>query len=256
MEGRIWFEGNPWPDGHAVRDFMFAGYLNEAGIGLILHLEAADYSEEYPDSFPDDEEDEEDEESDGSWWGSKFTWSNFGHATISNFNWGVDPDHLVPLLDPGQVFDLETLAPRRYLADPLVPEPEGGFPADDDLFHAYLLGHDQVRGHDIRIAPGHGAGLFDLLWSGRIALIYSGEYEFRHRFRAEIRNVPFAGFMVEPPPPPREGPGIIRHPLVPPAREQRMARLTALAELHLGGMAAFEAVPGTGGEADWLRIRT
>lgn len=43
MDGRIWFEGNPWPGGHAVRVFLFAGYLNETGIGLILHLEGADW---------------------------------------------------------------------------------------------------------------------------------------------------------------------------------------------------------------------
>lgn len=70
------------------------------------------------------------------------------------------------------------------------PLPEAADMAFGDLaFHVYLLGHDAVAGHRIRMVRRGESDRFDIEWSGKLALAYVGDFEYRHDFRAVIYNV-------------------------------------------------------------------
>lgn len=187
MRGRIRFPGNPWPDGHPVAAFTLSAALDPRhGVGLLLHLESADYDAEGPGRHDEGE----------ASWTSPGAWENYGSATLSNTHWGYLNDQLVRLDAPGRPFTLEDLAGRIFALDPvetLAPDWSPG----DQPFQIYLLGHDAVAEHRIAITAGSGPGLFDIAWSGRIALFYVGDEDFRHGFEAEIRDVPFAGFELD-----------------------------------------------------------
>lgn len=185
MHGRIVFPGNPWPGGHAIKSFEFRAALSEAhGVGLLMHLKTAEYDAEGAG---------EDGEGD---WGSPATWLNYHACTISNTKWGYLADQLVRLDAPPRPFDWSRLAGRSISLDPveaLAPDWSPG----DQPFQIYLLGHDAVADHLVDVRSGSEPGLFDVRWRGRIALFYVGEETFDHRFDADIRDVPFAGFELD-----------------------------------------------------------
>ncbi len=44
--GRIWFPGNPWPDGHRIEEFAWTGRLDDAGrLWFDLTLRTGPYDE-------------------------------------------------------------------------------------------------------------------------------------------------------------------------------------------------------------------
>lgn len=185
MHGRIIFAGNPWPAGHPIDKVRLAASLTQAhGVGLLLHLETADYDSE----GPGEERGEDD-------WASPIVWGNFHACTLSNLEWGYLPADL-PRLDAGRPFAVESLAGRRLDLDPVTALKDDWSP-QDRAFQTYLLGHDAVAEHSLVFAAGSGPDLFNIGWSGRIALAYVGDYEFRHRFAAELVDVPFEGFELE-----------------------------------------------------------
>ena len=63
---------------------------------------------------------------------------------------------------------------------------------DDNLaFHIYLLGHDSVANHRISFQRVGNSNLFDIVWTGDIALTYVGDYMLEHAFEARITGLPF-----------------------------------------------------------------
>lgn len=188
MRGRIRFPGNPWPDGHPVAVFTLSAALDaRCGVGLLLHLETADYDAEGPgqDDGPDAD------------WTSPAVWDNFQACTLSNTAWGYLNEQLVRLDQPPfRRFDPKDLAGKTVELDPVAALPPGWSPGDQP-FQIYLLGHDAVAEHHIAFSAGSAPSLFDVRWSGRIALFYVGEEEFRHRFEAEIHDAPFQGFELD-----------------------------------------------------------
>ena len=74
--------------------------------------------------------------------------------------------------------------PVNFQVDP-IEDYDWDYPA----FTIYLLGHDAVAGHDIRMTPSDTQGLYDIDWRGRIALAYVGEDQFNYSFRARIEAV-------------------------------------------------------------------
>ncbi|MFC4063413.1 hypothetical protein [Actinoplanes subglobosus] len=177
MDGRIWFPGNPWPDGHRVEDFAWTGRLDEAGrLWFDLTLRSAFY-----DETGGSDEDEGAEPDDQSDWESPIGWNNYHRCTLSSSYWedatgllAATPDRSFPLLSP---------EPRSLTADPLPIEDLDAEPA----FHIYLLGHDSVADHTVTFtADGDGGHRID--WQGAIALTYGGDETFRYGFRAEIRG--------------------------------------------------------------------
>jgi hypothetical protein len=185
MRGRIVFSDNPWPDGHAIKRFELRAALSEKhGVGLLMHLETAAYDAE--GAGRDGEGD----------WGAPATWLNYHACTISNTEWGYLADQLVRLDAPPRPFDWRELDGRSIGLDPVAALAPDWSPTDQP-FQIYLLGHDAVADHVVDIRSGSEPGLFDVRWRGRIALFYTGQETFDHRFEADIRDAPFAGFELD-----------------------------------------------------------
>ena len=62
--------------------------------------------------------------------------------------------------------------------------------ANERPFHIYLLGHDSVANHRIEFRRIAGSDAFDIIWSGDIALSYTGNDQLEHRFEARIARMP------------------------------------------------------------------
>jgi hypothetical protein len=242
MHGRIWFADNPWPDGHAVRAFLFQILLDESGPRLLLDLESEDY-----DAHDDLDADDGSVKGD---WDSKDVWGNYHACSLSNVRWGVTPATAPLLLSPVDPRP-DTIAVR---ADPVAADGTSPLCYDKHAFHIYLLGHDTVHDHDIRIRRS-ADGLYEASWSGLIALTYAGEDVFRHRFHAELHDVPFGGFRIE-----NLNPTAIHHFVhpkpVPPTPEARQARARALAARFVRDADALSFHPSLGFAPDFLNVPT
>lgn len=167
MNPRIYFIGNPWPEGHPIKDFSWSLIKNEQGYSLHFDIVTAEYSAER--SFPE-------EAMKASNWESPMAWNNYFcgsiHGGFHLCNSNTDP--------------IKTLTKGPHLVDMLQDNVSD---IDDLVFEPYILGHDAMAFHEILIEQ-NSAGNFDINWKGKIALIYSGEKEFNHEFKAVIPNVP------------------------------------------------------------------
>jgi hypothetical protein len=199
-QARIFFRGNPWPRGHRVKKFVWTGRLEpETGLWFDFHLESADY---------DEGDREEQDERDRSDWRSKGVWSNYGNATISSTMWGGARGFLAATtrkpLEWSRLTGRTFRTPVESLEDDEVDE-------ESRAFEAYLLGHDAVSAH--RVLFGRGPSID---WSGRIALRYAGERQYRHRFATHIPKATFGGVSRPEGMPPREAQALLAK-LVPDA---------------------------------------
>ncbi|AWK05025.1 hypothetical protein HYN56_12620 [Flavobacterium crocinum] len=181
---RIYFLGNPYPNGHALEEFEWSGRIEEdESIWFDFHLKTENYYAE-DDTNLNDEEDE-DAESD---WDAKGVWENFHRCTMSSTFWG---DNGIKINTKSEKVSFNDLIKEALLADT--------FPLDDDYdyddvaFGIYLLGHDSCANHRIQITPTT-PNRFDIDWSGKIALTYVGNYEFKYDFKLHLENVEFDGF--------------------------------------------------------------
>lgn len=183
MDGRIWFPGNPWPNGHRIAEFEWTGRTdNEDRTWFDLSLVTADYDEEGYPPEPDEYEVAD--------FASPIVWSNYHRCTLSSTAWEDATGILAA--GPGKPVRLDQ--PLTLTADPLPPAD----PDSDPAFHVYLLGHDSTADHRVRFRPVDAGG-FDIVWDGRLALTYAGQDEFRYTFHAEISGVdlpsPYPGHM-------------------------------------------------------------
>ena len=171
QENRIYFKDNPWPEGHPIDKFEWQAKLIDETIWFDLHLETANY---YSERDIDDSGQESD-------WKSPIVWGNYHRCTMSSHHWH----------DGG----FEICSRKNYSLDYL-----DGFLAnvdtspeiiknwDDLAFHIYLLGHDSVACHKIKFIRKE-RNYFDIDWSGKIALIYGGDDEYKYSFSAQITNI-------------------------------------------------------------------
>lgn len=262
MNGRIWFENNPWPKGHAIRTFSFSILLHEQGAGLMLHMKTQAYQEEYPDDADMPGSDDDFDEVSGLIdddplrdWKSPVVWNNFNAAILSNTHWGYSPLILPPMMAEGARLDARLAGFHTVAVDPIGRARHDSFDPDHNAFQIYLLGHDAVRDHQILIEKDPETRLFRIEWSGKIALTYSGDPHYRHRFRAFIEDAPFEGFRIDNPRP------VTRHDRIsaaakpqPPEPNVRKARADKLAQTHLRNADALEFVCGKGFKADFLKL--
>lgn len=179
-DDRIVFSGNPWPEGHAIAEFEWSARVEGEDLWFDLHLVSADYYAER------EIEDDEDEVSD---WMAPIVWGNYHRCTLSSTYWGrsaVGGFRVGPLA----TFSPATLDGAEFAVDPF--DGDGDLPDSDvePAFGLYLLGHDSAVDHRIRLTRRGDSDRYDLLWSGRIALSYAGDYVPRHRFEARIHDRP------------------------------------------------------------------
>lgn len=173
-EGRIWFPGNPWPNGHLVRKVLWSGVLDDDGLHFRFSATTMDYDFEDTDDEPEDEDDELDD------WQATGVWGNYHRCRMS----GGFP--IAPLSEP---FHQSSFKAR------VDTEPEALIDDDDFAFETYLLGHDSVGDHSLHLTPNRD-GTHRLIWSGKIALTYRGDDNFRYRFWLEEPRVRFDGFQI------------------------------------------------------------
>ncbi|MGB0908184.1 MAG: hypothetical protein ACPGVT_11880, partial [Maricaulaceae bacterium] len=105
--------------------------------------------------------------------------------------WG----HKGLVLTPTNQFERADLA-RRFEADNVNGDTLTNAPNmdyDEMCFGIYLLGHDTAANHVINITANKKDN-FDISWEGQIALTYIGHEDLKHRFKAVIQNITFAGF--------------------------------------------------------------
>ena len=179
-DNRIYFKGNPYSKGHRIKKFIWSGRLDaNEQLWFDFHLETDDYYSE------DDDEEDDKEDSD---WEAKSVWENYHSCTLSSTKWksqGIEID------TTNRKFDFDSLLLNDLTVDTLPLEDDLDF--DDLSFHIYLLGHDSCAGHRIKFSKNN-TDSFDIEWSGKIALTYGGEDEFKHDFSAFIQDVTFDGF--------------------------------------------------------------
>jgi hypothetical protein len=169
MQGRIAFAGNPWPKGHALEELSFAAEIEDDQVTLAFSLETADYEAE------DDGDDEDDEAEGEGDWTSKIVWGNYHACTMRG---------RVPV--EGKL-DLAALSGQEIHVDPITPD----YDPEEGHFETYLLGHDSVADHRITLTGGPAE--YSLYWTGKIALTYAGDDEFKHAFALRAEGVPFDG---------------------------------------------------------------
>ena len=179
-ENRLFFKGNPWPNGHPIKNFVWSGRLDADRQALIMdfHLETDTYNLE------DKTDDEGEPESD---WTAKIAWNNFHSCTLSSTEWYFGG---ILAGTEAQPVDFSTLDGFVLEADPL-PLPDD-FDLEDLAFHVYLLGHDSVANHRIVFKKATGNS-YDIHWTGKAALTYIGEEDFEYDFEAFITGATFVG---------------------------------------------------------------
>lgn len=184
MNNRIFFPGNPWPDGHAIKELFWSARLDpETGLWFDLHLESENYYAE------DSDQDTAYDDAIDNDWESKLSWSNFHSCTLSSTYWdniGFQVASQAAPLDmavaEGQVFSFDNL--------PVTAEHY------ERAFGIYLLGHDGVADHRVCIKKQPLNQVFSLKWSGRIALEYNvgvGLAEFDQEFQVNYDSLTFSG---------------------------------------------------------------
>ncbi len=191
VEGRITFPGNPWPDGHAVTEFVFsARYVPDSGIWIDLHLRTENY---YANDTSDDANADEEDEGEVDDWTSTVLWHNYHSCTLSSTFWAEEAeggDQGVLAGTEQEPLDLDGVLELTCDENP-------GDPNDwPRPFPVYLLGHDASADHRIRITKATDAPTFDIEWTGLLALIYGGADSFEYEFRANINGVAFEGIQL------------------------------------------------------------
>ncbi|MDR2235248.1 MAG: hypothetical protein LBE92_03915 [Chryseobacterium sp.] len=182
---KIHFSDNPYPEGHDIIDFIWRGRINEdETIWFDFHLK----TDHYGAGTADNNEDEENE--DISDWHSRSVWNNYQSCTMSSMYWGEEGG--IRIDEPDKKLNLHT-AIENELSSTDLPS-DYYFEEEDLAFGLYLLGHDNCAGHTIKFIKTDHPQQYDIEWKGKIALSYSGDYEFSHDFNALIRSVEFDGF--------------------------------------------------------------
>ena len=172
---RIFFsDGNPWAEGHAVKRCYLDAQIYEGDLlQVIIHFESNEYCDNDGGQFLDNGKEGD--------WESKTVWNNYHSCNI---------DGVILRATPGNPISLESLESSVHHIDPL-PEALERFVEDELEFSIYLLGHDSVADHRIELGELSEAG-YPMKWTGRIALSYSGEYDFDYAFALESTLKPLS----------------------------------------------------------------
>ena len=179
--GRIFFPGNPWPAGHALKTAKWTAELGADGLRFHFDLESKNYYAE---------DDREDDELDNDW-KARIAWGNYHRCRLSSTFWGHQG---ILVTKPGKPLDLEKLEGKTLRADRVVNKrlPET-YEREELAFGLYLLGHDTACDHRIRFAKRRGPSTYDIEWRGRIALTYIGQTEPKYSFRVVLPRLSLSG---------------------------------------------------------------
>jgi len=169
---RIYFKGNPWPEGHPIKKFKWSASIRDGNVWFDMHLESQDYY------FERDIEDNEDTEYHSDW-AAPIVWWNYHSCTLSSNNWhnGGFKVCTVKEYSPEYLDGLEI---------EIDTNPESIDDWDDLAFHIYLLGHNSVAKHKIKFERIGESSEFNITWVGKIAHAYVGDYDYKHDFNVTL----------------------------------------------------------------------
>lgn len=199
MNGKIIFFDNPWPEGHQLKSFELGIHLHEgnktnpAHATLSIDLESEDYH--HPKTWEeacDDGAAQFEANPDLSDWQSMDVWNNYHACRLTTAS--THPD--LRLDFPSDTPPEFTLKNFSKLIDPI-----GNIDANDDNYfdarafnHCYILGHDAVAHHQIKITKNENTNLYVVTWKGKYASAYTGHYDFERDFKVNAGGVPFQGY--------------------------------------------------------------
>ena len=166
--GRIFFPGNPWPEGHPIRSFKWTVERRRAEVWCHVRLRSDYYNAE---------RDVADEDPATPDWASSLAWCNYNRCDLSSANAGF----LLCAVDRYTVEGMDGLTLQ------LAPLPVATL--DDLSFQIYLLGHDAVADHSLHFTRVPDTMRFNIRWTGKVARTYVGEEDFRYAFSAHIEEV-------------------------------------------------------------------
>jgi hypothetical protein len=175
---RIYFKNNPWPEGHPIKEFVWSARVQDGYVWFDFHLETERYYAEREIEDDDDVEYISD-------WVAPIVWYNFHACTLSTNNWHEGGFKVCALED----YTPEFLNGLELMVDTDVEETEDDW--ESLAFHIYLLGHDSAAKHKIKFERIGDTDLFNIYWSGKIALAYVGDYEYKYDFVTFIPGVKF-----------------------------------------------------------------
>lgn len=174
-EGRIYFPGNPWREGHPIREFYWDAEIRDY-VWFQFHLKSEEYYLERDIKFDKNIEYE-------SNWNSPIAWDNFNFCRISSI-FGFDRGGF-PVC-PVKEYNIDYLDGLKIRVDP----PPFDFENTEDLaFRAYVLGNDSVADHTIKFLKRKDSDHFDIMWKGKLALEDNGNYDYKYQFKAEIFDI-------------------------------------------------------------------
>ncbi len=182
MPNRIYFLNNPYPNGHLIKEFVWTGrIIPDKGIYFDFHLETEEYCKETPRNNPDEDID----------WESPGVWENYGQCTISSYFYGNEG---ILIGSKDKPFNFQEICNSVIYADTLTNAKE--LIKQDTGFHIYILGHDSCANHRFELIGKDKK--HSIKWSGKIALSYAGQNEYKYDFQAIINDVTFSGFKSSP----------------------------------------------------------
>jgi hypothetical protein len=123
---RIFFPGNPWPEGHPIEEFRWTASVRNNAVWFDLHLRSEDYEAEREIEEPEEEGDEDDFPSD---WEAPGVWTNYHRCTLSSTQW---PNYRGFAVCPLSAFSLERIDGFEACVDDAPPEDPR-----DNAFHIY-----------------------------------------------------------------------------------------------------------------------
>ncbi|WP_416396656.1 hypothetical protein [Allohahella sp. A8] len=172
---RIYFPGNPWPEGHPVERFRWSAVETDGDVWFGIHLKSARY---YSERRVHEDED------DLSAWASPTLWNNYHSCTISTSEWHGGGFRVCEAAE----FSPEFLDGLELLVD---PNPETVEDWEDLAFQSYVLGHDNVAKHKIRFERIGDSKRFKIIWVGAHAQSYFGDDEFTQEFSVSMSSLEF-----------------------------------------------------------------
>ncbi|WP_066303805.1 hypothetical protein [Bacillus sp. FJAT-29814] len=192
---RIYFVDNPWSNGHRIINFKWSAHFKyeeeeelkeRTGLYFDLHLKTAEYYEEDLDEAESEEYEGVDD------WHAKIVWGNYHSCTMSSQYWDNKGFRVGSDEAP---FDLETLDGKEYAIDYLSKDKQENLDLDLTAFDVYLLGHDATAFHNIKFTKVEDQS-YQIDWKGKVALVYTGDYEFRYDFHTLISSTSFSGITI------------------------------------------------------------
>ena len=156
-----------------MKSFDWRARIKEGKVWFDFHLETEDY---------DSERQIDDDEANGSSdWEAPIVWNNYHACTLSTRFWHEGG---FPVVNLGGVMSLDALDGLELVVD---SPPPGNL--EDHAFHVYLLGHDAAAEHRIKFTRIAGTDRFNILWTGRLALVYAGDHEYKYKFAATLVGI-------------------------------------------------------------------